>query len=266
MLAGDEWLGAQTNWTDQDWAEDSFHFDILGITHEYNDIVSSSSSRSQVLTVPGSRLGNCLDYLSKTVIIDSVTIGVDTLWYDPNKEIGITNWLDGVDVTEDCDVFLKGVGPDGTVFNIGHSRTLPAGNKIAFFAYDPLSLNSSPYYQFGFSESAPQVKTLDWFTAIIDSFPDAIEHQLDFKFQLSQNYPNPFNPVTIINYELANSSNVKLTVYDLLGCEVKTLVNKNQTAGKHEVTFNASALATGIYVYKLTTIQFSETRKMLLLR
>jgi len=271
-LPGDEWLGSQTNWTDQDWTAGSFQYDILGINHEYNDIVDANTSPSQILTVQGSVLGNCLYVLSKVAVIDSATIGIDTLWYDPQKEIGVTNWLDGVDVTDDCDVFLKGIGPDGTIYNIGYSRTLSNGNKIAFFSYDPLSLNSSPYYWIGFSESAPHVMALKWLSGYgdcpIDSIPKAIEDQkyVYYKFQLSQNYPNPFNPNTVINYELANTSNVKLTVYDLLGREVKTLVNKNQTAGKHHVTFNASALATGIYVYKLTTTQFSETRKMLLLR
>jgi len=271
MLAGDEWLGAQTNWVDQDWGPGSFHYDILGITHEYNDIVGENNGKSQVFTVPGSLLGDALDKLSKTVVIDSATIGVDTLWYDPKFEVNMTNWLDGVDVREDCDVFIKGLGADGEIYNIGHSRRLPAGNKIAFFAYDPISINSTPYIWFGWDQVSPQnialrswmdnVHGCYWYYVSIEQ-----NQKSSLKFQLNQNYPNPFNPVTIIKYELANTSSVKLTVYDLLGREVKTLVNKNQTAGKHQVSFDASDLATGIYVYKLTTTQFSETRKMLLLR
>jgi len=89
--------------------------------------------------------------------------------------------------------------------------------------------------------------------------------QVEKSFDLQQNYPNPFNPKTVINYQLKVNSDVKLFVYDVLGREVKTLVNKIQPAGKHKVTFNASNLASGIYYYKLRTNDFEQTRKMLLL-
>jgi len=86
-------------------------------------------------------------------------------------------------------------------------------------------------------------------------------------FELSANYPNPFNPQTNINYQLGIASDVKLVVYDLLGREVKRLVNKTQQPGKYKVTFDASALASGVYYYKIKIgINFEQTRKMLLLR
>jgi hypothetical protein len=86
------------------------------------------------------------------------------------------------------------------------------------------------------------------------------------EFALSQNYPNPFNPTTRISYQLAKDSYVTLKVYDLLGREVATLVNKNMKAGKYSVDFNASNLATGIYFYKLTAGDFNAVRKMILLK
>jgi Secretion system C-terminal sorting domain len=271
MLAGDEWLGAQTGWVDQDWRAGSFQYDILGITHQYNDInydssyANSNRLPSQLKTIAGSFLGSRLDSFTKHVDLDSL-IGVDTLWYDPTFEIGVKNWLDGVDVTEDCDVFLKGVGHDSVLYNIGHSRVLPAGNKIAFFAYDPLSLNSSPYYWFGFSEAAPQVEVLKWFGVVIALNADEPILSPN-KFSLSQNYPNPFNPETIINYELRIMNKVKLIVYDVLGREVKILVDKTQPAGKYKVVFNAANFASGVYYYKLKAGKdFEKTRKMLLLR
>jgi hypothetical protein len=83
---------------------------------------------------------------------------------------------------------------------------------------------------------------------------------------LSQNYPNPFNPSTIINYQLPNTSDVKLIVYDLLGQEVRTLVNEKQNAGSYQVQFDGSNLASGVYFYKLSATEFTETKKMILIK
>ena len=86
------------------------------------------------------------------------------------------------------------------------------------------------------------------------------------KFFLSQNYPNPFNPTTIINYELPITNYVSLKVYDALGNEVETLVNDKQNAGSYSVDFNAASLPSGIYFYKLVTENFSETKKMVVVK
>jgi Secretion system C-terminal sorting domain len=86
------------------------------------------------------------------------------------------------------------------------------------------------------------------------------------KYKLEQNYPNPFNPSTTISYQLVKNSDVLLTIYDVTGREIKILVNSYQGAGKYNVVFDASRLSSGIYFYKLTTRDFSETRKMVLLK
>ncbi len=85
-------------------------------------------------------------------------------------------------------------------------------------------------------------------------------------FNLEQNYPNPFNPSTQIKYTLAEQSNVTLKVYDVLGNEVANLVNKNQNAGSYNVNFDASGLASGLYIYKLSAGNFTSSKKMLLLK
>jgi flagellar hook assembly protein FlgD len=90
-------------------------------------------------------------------------------------------------------------------------------------------------------------------------------------FSLSQNYPNPFNPSTKIKFEIpgqARNDNVVVTliVYDILGREVATLVNEEKPAGEYEVEFDGNRLPSGIYFYQLKAGQFSETRKMILLR
>lgn len=86
------------------------------------------------------------------------------------------------------------------------------------------------------------------------------------KYSLSQNYPNPFNPSTTINYSLPASDFVTLKVYDALGNEVRTLVSGKQNAGNYSLNFTAASLPSGIYFYKLLTTNFSEVRKMTLVK
>ena len=85
-------------------------------------------------------------------------------------------------------------------------------------------------------------------------------------FELSQNYPNPFNPSTLIKYSISERSNVSLRVYDMLGREVATLVNELEDANAYQVNFNASNLASGLYVYKFQAGNFTAMKKMMLLK
>ncbi|MCZ7609428.1 MAG: T9SS type A sorting domain-containing protein [Ignavibacterium sp.] len=85
-------------------------------------------------------------------------------------------------------------------------------------------------------------------------------------YKLSQNYPNPFNPVTKIRYQIPQSGFVTLKIFDVLGAEVKTLVNEEKIAGQYEVDFNASKLASGVYIYRIQAGDFISSKKMILLR
>ena len=89
-------------------------------------------------------------------------------------------------------------------------------------------------------------------------------------FKLYQNYPNPFNPSTIIKYSIPQNSNVSLVIYDLLGNEVTTLINKEQNAGNYEVIFNPSlindGISTGVYFYTLRTGTATITKKLIYLK
>jgi hypothetical protein len=86
------------------------------------------------------------------------------------------------------------------------------------------------------------------------------------EYALAQNYPNPFNPTTAISYVLKDAVPVRLTVFDLTGRAVATLVNESQAAGEHRVMFDGSKLATGVYLYRLDAGSFSETRKLMLMK
>ena len=87
-----------------------------------------------------------------------------------------------------------------------------------------------------------------------------------FHFSLGQNYPNPFNPSTSIKYELPKTSEVRLSVYDMLGREVSVLVNERRDAGVHDAKFDAAGLSSGVYFYRLQAGDFIQTRKLLLVR
>ncbi|MGB4851061.1 MAG: SBBP repeat-containing protein, partial [Ignavibacteria bacterium] len=93
-----------------------------------------------------------------------------------------------------------------------------------------------------------------------------ISSEIPDKFSLSQNYPNPFNPFTKINYELRVTNYAKLVVYDVIGKEVVTLVNEKQSPGTYQVEFDAGSLTSGIYFYRLTSGDFTDTRRMMLIK
>lgn len=83
-------------------------------------------------------------------------------------------------------------------------------------------------------------------------------------FSLNQNYPNPFNPTTKISWQSPVSGWQTLKVYDVLGNVVAALVDEFRDAGFYEINFDASQLSSGVYIYKLSTVDFTETKKMIL--
>jgi Secretion system C-terminal sorting domain len=105
---------------------------------------------------------------------------------------------------------------------------------------------------------------LNWFKGIVGIHE--IPNSTPTKFILNQNYPNPFNPTTTIRYSIPQSGFVILKVFNLLGQEVATLVNQEQKSGEYNVDFDASNLASGIYMYKIQSGNFNLTKKMILLK
>ena len=86
------------------------------------------------------------------------------------------------------------------------------------------------------------------------------------EYGLSQNFPNPFNPSTLIRYAIPVKSHVLLTVHNLLGQVVATVINQDQEAGFHEIRFDAANLSSGVYLYRLEAGKFIETRKLTLVK
>jgi hypothetical protein len=85
-------------------------------------------------------------------------------------------------------------------------------------------------------------------------------------YKLNQNYPNPFNPTTKISFAIGNAGLVRLTVYDILGNEVAALLNERKDAGSYEIEFKGENLSSGVYFYKLETNQFTDIKRMTLIK
>ncbi|HSR17716.1 MAG TPA: T9SS type A sorting domain-containing protein [Ignavibacteriaceae bacterium] len=99
-------------------------------------------------------------------------------------------------------------------------------------------------------------------TSVLNEYPD----QISGSFELFQNYPNPFNPSTVINFQIPEAGFVTLKVYDILGKEVKTLVNENKHVGSYNIRFDASDLASGFYIYQIRINSYISSKKMLLIK
>ena len=147
------------------------------------------------------------------------------------------------------DIYYLPVG--GTSWSLGYSY--PVGTRINFLYWDELLAGSDLGLYAFFNNAATAING--------DS-----NSQLPDGFVLNQNYPNPFNPGTVISYFLPKTSQVHLTVYNVLGQQVATLVNADQSAGLHRINFNATTLSTGIYFYRLEAGEFAATQKMVLMK
>ncbi len=155
--------------------------------------------------------------------------------------------------------------PDGQSFSINLNETKDIPQTIPL---DPLwdadSLNVVVFVQSAGSKTVYQSETISYDELNITELNHT--ESVPAEFILEQNYPNPFNPSTTIKYQLSVAGLVSIKVYDMLGNEVATLVNKEKPAGEYEVEFDASNLTSGIYFYQLNATTYIETKKMILLK
>jgi len=103
-------------------------------------------------------------------------------------------------------------------------------------------------------------------TIIANTLTSVTHNETPLSFSLSQNYPNPFNPVTRIDYSIAKVSNVKISIYDILGKEITSFKEENQNPGNHFVMFKSANLSSGVYYYKIEAGDFVDMKKMLLIK
>jgi hypothetical protein len=144
----------------------------------------------------------------------------------------------------------------------------PAGDYVfaAYVGSYPNTIVDSSYFYFS-KEGSAAGEIGDWSSGgLLMKAGDETAFNLPSHCGLSQNYPNPFNAVTTIDYQLPGDAEVKLEVYNTLGQKVATLVDERQEAGYRSVVWNASEISSGLYFYKLTAGEFTETRRMMLVK
>jgi hypothetical protein len=179
--------------------------------------------------------------------------GIDTLWGYPNVPTIVANAQGKL--FAGCNYGVYSSSDGGSTWQPFGGLGLPSDVSV-----NSLLIDSSGYLYAGTTDGIVY-KT----TSTTVGVAEAIK-SIPYAWKLDQNYPNPFNPSTQINYQLSKLSKVSLKVYDLLGREVANLVNENQSAGPHNVKWNASRLATGVYFYRLVAGSFVQTKKMLLMK
>jgi subtilisin family serine protease len=187
-------------------------------------------------------------------------------------------------ITEGTSLFLT--GGNGAGNSQSPASITPVNGAISAYTYANSNVagliwqdgnNGLVYFAFNFEAASGVAQTtarrivlnniLNWFNSIQGGvLPQAPGTPEPTVYDLKQNYPNPFNPTTDISYDLPRASHVKLTVWDLNGRLVTTLVNNQEVVGRHRVTFAAGNLATGVYLYRLEAEGATFTRKMVLIK
>ena len=156
--------------------------------------------------------------------------------------------------------------PDGFLYASDEDRLYQISvinSDIGYLADYTVDIEGMDFF-FELEALLPSVPTLPFIP--INTTGVTENTQIPTEFSLSQNYPNPFNPSTVITYALPQAGYVTLTVFNLLGEKVATLVNENISAGIHSVEFNAADLTSGLYIYTIKANGFINSRKMVLMK
>ena len=215
----------------------------------YRSILSSFSE----FAIAGKSSDNPLDgplpvtlqSFSASVNLNSIKLSWSTINEENNSGFEIERAVAGNQNTE----FIK----------IGFVKGNGTTNQISNYSFSDIKLQSGKYKY--------RLKQVD-FNGNFEyhNLSNDINISTPAKYNLEQNYPNPFNPSTKISYEIAQDSKVSLKIYDMTGKEVVTLVNDFKAAGYYSVDFNASNLASGIYLYKIEAGSYSKVLKMALVK
>jgi hypothetical protein len=163
------------------------------------------------------------------------------------QSTAITVGIDTIYVAVDHEIYFYPLG--ATQWQLGYSY--PVGTDINFLYFDELLAGTS----FGLYGHIGGNTTVVNYNSIIPT-----------ELVLEQNYPNPFNPETIINYSVPNQTNVEISVFNILGQKVQTLINSQHSAGNYNIKFSANNFASGVYIYQIKANNILISKKMMLVK
>ena len=189
-------------------------------------------------------------------------IGISDLNGDGKPDILTTDWLGGISI-------MLNSSTEGNIL-LEDQMILGVGNYPLSLAMSDLNMDSTPEIIVANWE-VEGLRVIHNFLPVNHPLKISFEANIPSVFSIQQNYPNPFNPVTTLRYDLPENSLVNITIYDMLGREVKTLINQTQDVGYRSVIWDATndlgqQVGAGVYLYQLQTKNFVKTRKMVFLK
>ncbi len=249
------------NATPQGWFDGEHHVSISGWASTLNNLVTTESPLKIILSGTGS--GSQVSINAELTRTGNISNGDLVLHFVVAENL---YYAGRNNITHHIHVMRKMLPtPDGLAFSINLNETKNLEQNIDI---DPLwnadSLSFVVFVQSTGSKTVYQSETINYADLSITDV--ANENKIPKSFLLEQNYPNPFNPSTKIKFNISKSGFTTLKVFNLLGNEISTLLNKDIPAGNYELAFNASELPTGVYFYMLQSGEFVQTKKMILLR
>ena len=285
IVSGDEWLGPRSGWSDGPTGDGSVAKSILGIAYQYNDINYTDSGDQEGI----SRLMS--DSTGVTSVLYEFLSDSLLLNYDPDYETGNYNWLDGFEVVDGYTIDMTAysgildsngnIPVDAEIYNVMVHGQAGNGGKSAFMSFDPIALNTTPgyhwigassYWNLSHPNCPPNASPL---VSVYEALQDIVSvedvREQPTTFSLKGNYPNPFNPATNIQFELHKDTHVEITIYDILGREVKKLVSGELVSGDHQVIWDGTndlgiSVSAGVYFYQLRADDYGQTKKMIFLK
>jgi hypothetical protein len=177
---------------------------------------------------------------------------------------GTLNLPNGVTYSNALRIRFYGIGIDTTNIGLGYVSEYRYAWFVSGFKFPVFQIMTYLEYITGVGPSG--WKTVRYTTTNVPIGIRNISEAIPSEYSLMQNYPNPFNPTTNIKYQITNKGFVTLKVFDIMGREISNLVNEKQNAGTYEVTFDASSLSSGVYFYRLETGNFTDTKKLMVIK
>ena len=252
------------------WENESYVLIKYVVHNEESDAIDAAIG-VEILPQLNDGYGNeTVEFLSDENIVqlhkESAHVGLKLL-SDDLYTLHVIEWFSGYN---DDRAEMYGYLTEGTIMD---SYVDDGEGTVVFIGQDKVNIlaggSVEVYFAFGFAEDeAGLIDAIAAAKAEYDEITSIVEYPgaLPEKYVLEQNYPNPFNPATTINFSIPQSEHVTLSVYNLVGQKITTLVDEELTSGEYSVTFDASRLTSGIYFYTITAGSFQSNKQMMYLK